>query len=438
MSNLLIIIVIIKLISFEILIFSIVLIMRKALKEKKTFVDSSILYIKENFGRINSIVAPTRGGKSCFMSALAHSQDVIIRQDLNDRLDVIINTLYYLDFNKINSFLDSIYIYNNDYHLAYELLLEYINEKNYVYFDFINIKSLNKMIEEYSEWYYHLNYRGTFMMCKGISIFDRNNGEPAKLLMEETLNIKEVVNTHIYYDPRCTIYVEDELSVTDSNSKSYDKDAKDTGKKEKKIFLGQTSKETSYYNSSKQTAADEIVTTRRLTNVVYVPTSCNEIAYDFPRLQRFLDLYLKIRYFFFKLKFIYIIRPSKRRKKIEEKMLSNRCGFKKSVALVEQVKSWCRSEGLLVHRGILFDNDPLNGKLKIKDDTVILPLPLIWSWGAYQTHEYSDLQELLESMSEVKIDDILSTARISNGYLTYQKLKWVVEKEDLNSKENNF
>ena len=123
---------------------------------------------------------------------------------------------------------------------------------------------------------------------------------------------------------------------------------------------------------------------------------------------------------------------------MDEKMLSNNCGFRKAVAFVEEVKSWCRSEGLLIHRGVLFDNDPLNGKLKMKDENVVLPLPLTWSWGAYQTHEYADLQELLESMSEVKIDEILSTARISNGYLTYEKLKWVVEKDDSNKKENDF
>ena len=274
------------------------------------------------------------------------------------------------------------------------------------------------------------------MLCKGISIFDRNNGQPAKLLMEETLEIKSICDTGLHYDPRCSIYNEDELSVTDSNIKSHDKEAKDTGKKEKKIFLGQMSKETSYFNSAKQAAADEIITTRRLTNVVYVPTSCKEIVYDFPRLQRILDIYIKIRYFFFRLKYIYIIIPSRRRKKIEEKMLSNKCGFKKALSKIENVKAWCRSEGLLVHRGILFDNDPVNNKLKIKDENVVLPLPLTWSWGAYQTHEYADLQEFLESMSKVKIDEIINTARISNDTLTYEKLKWVVEKQ--NSKESDF
>ena len=125
-----------------------------------------------------------------------------------------------------------------------------------------------------------------------------------------------------------------------------------------------------------------------------------------------------------------------KRRMIENKMLSNKCGFKKALSKVENIKNWCKSKGLLVHRGILFENDPLNNKLKMKDEEVVLTFPVTWSWGAYRTHEYADLQEFMESMSKVKIDEIINTARISNDTLTYEKLKWVVERKE--DQEENF
>lgn len=429
------IIIIFKLLSFELLFLILIGRLKKDIADKNKLINMSISYVKHNFGRLNNIVAATRGGKSVFLTGLSHCQTIIIDIDLKERLTKIVNTLDKLDFRKINHFLDAVYSYSSDYNLAYQLLLEYIDKNNYIYFDYINVKSYDEMIKEYAEWYYQLYYRGSYMLCKGISIFDRIKCCPAKLLIDETLRLKEVSKTGIYYIQRCSIINEDEISVTDSNTNSFSTEEKTSGKKEFKIFLGQASKETSYFNSCKQTQADEIVTTRRLTNTVYVPTSCKEIIYAFPRIQKLLDFYLAIKYFFYKFKYIYIIFPSIRHRKMEEDMLSNKCSFKKALSKVDNIKNWCNSEGILVHRGILFDNDPINNKLKIIDDDVVLMFPLIWSWGAYRTHEYADLQEFMEDMSDIKINQIVDTARISNDSLTFEKLKWLVEKKE---EDNEF
>lgn len=409
-----------------IIIYSLIKNFNKKLDEKEFAVRCSDYYIENNFGLMNDIVGPVKSGKSSFLSSLDASCVRIIKRKLNERLENIKNDLYYLDFNLVNNLLNNVYSFTNDVEYAATCLLKEVNVKSYVIHDFVNVKVSDKLIHDYAEYYYHLYFKRCYVYTRGISIYDRENDCPSKVLLKETLRLKEIKNSHIYYGGMAVVFSEDEKSASDSNIKSNDKKEKDSGMKETKIFWGHTGKELSYYNTTKQIYADEIISTRRLSIATYECIRAKEKLYNYPKLQKFMDFYLRIRYKLFNLRFLLVIGRKRKARLMEQKYNSKKCGYRKAVAHVQLVKNWCDSKGLLKHEGRLYKYDVVDGKLKLVDDHVELLLPYAQGRGTYNQYEFHCLNDKLKSMSNITEDEIPFTQRFGHD-LDDVKLEFLEE-----------
>ncbi len=423
----------VKVLLLLILIYSSIIKYNKELEAKDYEIAKSDYYIENNFGIMNDIVGPVKSGKSSFLSALNESCIRVIRRKLNERLESIKNDLSYLDYNQVNNFLNNAYSYTNDIELVAASLYKEVNMKSYILHDFVNVKISDNLIHDYAEYYWHLYFKDCYIFTRGISLYDRVNDCPSKVLMEETLRLKEIKNSHIYYGGIAVVFSEDEKSASDSNIKSNNAKEKDSGMKETKIFFGHIGKELSYYNTTKQIYADEIITTRRLSIATYECIRAKVKLFNYPRLQRFLDFYLRIKYKLFNLKFILIIGKKRKARKKDLAYNSKKCGYRKAVAFVQRVKNWCDSKGLLVHEGRLYKYDVVEGKLKLVDEDVKLLLPYIESRGTYDCYEFHCLDDKLKAMSSVTANDIPFTQRFGHD-LDDLKIKFlndsIASKED--------
>ena len=402
----------IKTLILLIFIYSLIIEHDKEVEAREYEIAKSDWYIEENFGIMNDIVGRVKSGKSSFLSALDEACIRIIKRKLNERLEAIKNDLYYLDYNQVNNFLNNAFSCTNDIELVANSLYKEIDMKSYVLHDFVNVKVSNNLLHDYVEYYWHLYYKDCYLFTRGISLYDRVNDCPSKVLKKETLRLKEVKNSHIYYGGIAVVFSEDEKSASDSNIKSNNAKEKDSGTKETKIFFGHIGKELSYYNTTKQIYADEIITTRRLSIATYECIRAKVKLYNYPRLQRFLDFYLRIRYKLFNLRFIFTIGQKSRKKDLAYN--SKKCGYRKAVAFVQRVKNWCDSKGLLVHEGRLYKYDVVEGKLKLVDEDVKLLLPYTESRGTYDCYEFHCLDDKLKAMSSVTADNIPFTQRFGH------------------------
>lgn len=428
----------IKCISFLILIYSCLFRFDKKIKEKNSYIASSDDFVDNDMGCMNTIVGGVKKGKSSFLVGLTGSCIRIIQNKLNERMEQIKNDLYYLNFNEINRFLENAYSYTLDTEQVGDNLFKAVGIGNYVYHDFINIKFSEDLIKNYAKYYYHLYIKNSYVYSRGISLYDRVNNSPSKRLPEAALRIKEVKDSKCFpLDEMAIVVAEDEKSVTDGNNKSNSKVEKESGAKELKIFWGHTTEETGFWNTTKQIEVDEIVTTRRLSIACWETIRAKKKAYNFPVLQHWLDIYLRFKYWLFKLRFCLVIGKERRARKMEERYNSPKCGFRKATAFVQKMKSWCDSQGLLIHEGNLYKYSVIDGKLKLVEEHVCLPLPYRESRGTYDCYEFKCVGKKLREMSEVKPEDVPFTTRFGNRF-NEEKTKFLFEnssKEKDSSKE---
>lgn len=410
-----------------ILIYGIIARLNKKLKEKNELIYASDSFVEEELGSINSIVGKVKSGKSSFLSALSMSQSRVISRTLDNRLEQIKNDLYYLNFNEINRFLDNAYSYTIDTNLVGNELFKTIGIGKYIMHDFVNIKMSEDLVKKYAKYYYHLNIKDCYIFTMGISIYDRVNNSPSKIIPDEALRIKEVKDTKKFpFDECAFVLSEDEKSVKDGNTKSYSKAEKESGAKELKIFWGHTGEETTYWNTTKQIMVDEIVTTRRLSIACWETIRGKMKLYNFPFIQRMLDIYLRIHYWFFKLRFIFVIGKERKARKMDTRYNSPKCRFRKARAFVQKMKFWCDSQGLLVHEGNLYKYSVIDGGLKLEAENVKLAFPYRESRGTYNCYEFKCVGDKLREMSEIKSTDIPYSCRFGTK-LDEEKTKFLFE-----------
>ena len=430
------ILILIKLLLTIIFIYSLTFKVIHEIDLKNNQIRASDNWVKNNIGRITSIVGRVKTGKSSFLCAVMHSATRIIKDDLSARIESIKSDLYFLDFNEVDEFLINQYLLTSDTELVGENLYNEFHLKNYLLHDFVNVKISKKLLMDYAKYFYHLNIKNCYMFTKGISLYDRENNSPSKYIFDETLEIKKVKDTHIYYNQIASVIGEDEKSVRDSNTKSNDKESKESGTKEFKIFYGHITRELGYYFTTKQIEVDEIVTTRRLNMTTYETKRAVEKIYNFPTIQKACDFLVKIRYFFFRIPYLFVIGKERKARKMNFKYNSCRCRFRKFVSKIDQIKNWCDSQGLLVHEGNLYVYSPVSCKLELINDDVCLPLPYRESRGVYNCYEFECVQDELEKLSNVRSDEIPFTERFGKG-LDNEKVSFLYESGKKNI-ENDF
>lgn len=412
LSQIIKIIIVVRSIINIIFIWSIVFKIRKARKERAKLIIESDIFVEEEFGDVNGLVGHRGTGKTTLMSGIAHSQLRTILSELENRLNKIIVNLPNMDFNKLNLFLESSYELGLSIKECSESIMN--NYNNYIYHDYINVLTLESMISDYCEYYFNLYFRDCYMYTKGVSFYDRISQSRSKELLDDTLKLKSADKNHTFYPFRASIFNVDEISVSDSNSKSFDKEAKEDGSKEFQIFFRQMMKGLSRYNTTKQIAADEIVTTRRLTVCTWECLGSKDVIYNFPKVQRFLDLILKIRYKLFAFRWFYIPIRSIRQNKMDSKYYSGNCKFRQFEYKINNFKNWLNSKGLLVHTGRLYKYNVVTNKLELVFDNVKLFFPITECWGTYNTNEYSCLYDYLIEKSNLKESDVRYTSRLGN------------------------
>lgn len=423
-----------------ILIYGIIARLNKKLKEKNSLVRESDDFVDDELGSMNSIVGKVKTGKSSFLSALSMSETRIIGRRLESKLDQIKNDLYYLNFNEINRFLDNAYSYTLDTKLVGNQLFDAVGIGKYIIHDFVNIKMSEDLIKNYAKYYYHLYIKECYIFTIGISIYDRVNNSPSKIIPDEALRIKEMKEHKKFPFEECAyVFSEDEKSVKDGNTKSNSKVEKESGAKELKIFWGHIGEETTYWNTTKQIQVDEIITTRRLSIACWETIRAKIKLYNFPFLQRMLDIYLKIHYWFFKIRFIFVIGKERKARKMDTRYNSPKCRFRKATAFVQKMKLWCDSQGLLVHEGNLYKYNVIDGGLKLEAEGVKLAFPYRESRGTYNCYEFKCVGDKLRSMSEVTSSDIPYSCRYGNK-LDEEKVKFLFEtsKEEKSKKESSI
>lgn len=351
------------------------------------------------------IIAMIRKGKSSFMKGLVHCIESYFMMKIQEEMQECKTILHYLDFNYIDNYcyqefskLKSISFY--DRKRVFFELIDYFNMPDGIYNDFINNKSLYKIFYRYIDDFYILNFRKCFVIAKN-SMYSFITRNFCAYLLDETLDIKEVINNNCYYLERYLCVCYDEKSLDRGNLKSLLKTIeRDKGRKELTALCGQIFEETTYFISIKQDSQDEEITERRLcvSNLLIKKRKITNNFYfilAFLRFKRFISLGLSNLHFRFSIRL---------KKKYGDVYTYNNSGESKYRLKELQCKhliDYVRSQGVVHYLMHNYNsaNDVGKKDVELYEEMKFL-FPLKYCIGSYDTHEYSFLNEKLQSMSK--------------------------------------
>lgn len=368
---------------------------------ERTFYNTAAL------GYLISIDAPIRKGKSSLGNGLIHNLEIIKQNQCYQELTDIASKLYFIDFNRLDHFIMS-YLLGTKLTVKQVLdlvILEFKIEDGVVN-NWINNVTVYQLLARYIDDFRILYVRRRYVASKTY-LYSYVTNTNAKLLYDETMQIKKIQNHKTFYLERYMIVFNDELNLNNSNKLSNSKEVFEQGRKEFRTLFGQMFEETTHFIQCKQVSMDEIASERRLLQSnLYI------------RDKRFVNRYaglgkliLKLKSFKYSLlKFKFLLKKIFVKKywglSYEEYFLSS-YKDRKEMSLFDGMNDLLKAQQNLKFYIHDYNNAENVGKVDEKYyESYSLTFPIKYTFGVNKTHEYSFLRELLQNESEITLDEV--------------------------------
>ncbi len=389
---------------------SILIILYLVIKFRKKLNDYNLekteYWVKNNLKYLVSVFANVRAGKTSTVNGLVHVKERELYETCLNQMLETIDFLPHVDFFKLNQALDEICVSDDSFYQEWHNMtvraFELCNIKDGIVNDFINCKSVFEIIYKYIECYYVVMYRGIYVYSKNWR-YSFASGMHSRYLSDNTMNIKDVCNTHEFYLRNWSVVMEDELSLIRGKILSTSKTAKDTGKKELKALWGQIFEETVFYFSIKQRNDDEISSDRALyTN--YLSIEKRKVITDYSFFIRYFEFrkkLLELRYrfcYFFKSNIIRSVK--KEYGKFDSYKFTVRCKYRSKAKRFDNAIRFFKSLAVVKLKITEYERIEDVGK-NDSGETRVIYLALRETIGNYDTHDYRFVREMLEKMSNV-------------------------------------
>lgn len=417
----------IKLIVMFVFLVKIVYLMQKEIKGKEYLINDTYEKV-DKLGCVTSVNGKQRSGKTLTVVLLVHTKIILLQEKLQQRLDKIISCYVEFDFNVINETLDKYFESGINYSTEY-IYLEMFKGLKGVSFDFLNMRSVEKDLKDYIDFYYILNYRNNYILSN-FHIFCRITLTNSKFLDNDTLELKNLYKTMNYRLDRALIIVRGEMNVENGNVNSNNKEMKTSGIKELYSLIGNMYEELTSIITDKQINEDEFIGTRRLEVTRLDMNSCNEIIYNFDFLQKCIDKWLKFQYWLFTFKYKFIFSKRRRNEKIERSYLKANNRYRKKEFFWNGIKSFFNAQGLIVINVDITEN-------KKTTENVELVFPVKYGYGTYQTHDYTCVHQELSRISKTSFIESEDNIRFDSPQKIKQKCKFLYENREKEEKKEN-
>ena len=359
-----------------------------------------------SLGYLISIDAPIRKGKSSLGNGLIHNLEILKQNQCFQELNEIISKLYFINFAAVNDFIYPLLVSKYSVKDVLDLLVEKFQVRNGVVNNWINNITVYQLLARYIDDFRILNIRRRYVVSKTY-LYSYVTNTNAKLLYDETMQIKKVQTHKTFYLERYMILFNDELNLNNSNKLSNSKEVFEQGRKEFRTLFGQMFEETSHFIQCKQVSMDEIASERRLLQSnLYI------------RDKRFVNKYAKIGKLILKIK-AFIVCLYKIKFAFKKLFLKRFWGLTYEDYLISSIKDRRKlslydsmSDLLKAQQNLKFfihdyNNSENVGKVDDKYyEAYSLIFPIKFTFGVNKTHEYSFLRERLQNESIITLDDV--------------------------------
>ncbi|MGI6360247.1 MAG: hypothetical protein ACOX02_04345 [Acholeplasmatales bacterium] len=267
--------IIFSLIDILLLIYIIVIYLKRCFYHHRY---SQTLWIIDNFGYLISVSGKVKVGKSSFSNGLKHAYEELMISKLMKKIKDVKIKFYKTNFTLLDAFVfEKIICHLECYgrvrfkELAEMVIYEFKLNDKFVY-DYINVKSIFKLIVEYVEAFYYLNINFNFVQSK-TKTYSKITG---KFNLEHNIDSHKIFEAYVngtWSINRYTIELMDEAS--DEVEASIWRQMEDTGVKEFRRKYAHIFEETNRLISIKQDSSDEVKRLRTLyhnnLNVMHKP-----------------------------------------------------------------------------------------------------------------------------------------------------------------------
>ena len=391
--------------------------------------------INKNFKFIIMLEASIGGGKTSFLNGFSHMKTLSLTKKIDDDLYEIEKKLYEINYYKLRKEIDRFYSIGCSEEEIKEKILEikdFKNKFNKSFDDCVsNIPKLS-LLEAYIKAF-SAKLRNNYVMCN-YKLFNRITNTYNYALESDAFDIKDKNSQKKFFIPPYLVVVDDEKALSEfKNTES----AKELDKKGTDIIMRlfrQLQRETTYYISSTQNTSRIALLLRELANTYVLIEKFSIVGEQNCLANKYRIKEEKL----FNKMIKYSNKKFKHDEYKQEKYLLNNNKFKQEIFDLFKKQRQLYSSGFISYTVRVANKlDYLNDEDKSKQ--LKLTFPLTWCFGVYNTCEFSEFNDYLLSLSEIKSDSQLK--QISSLYekdeTRFEKLLQEKIKEDKKGKTKN-
>lgn len=354
--------------------------------------------INDEFQFIIMIEASIGGGKTSFLNGFSHMKTLSLMQMIKDDLYSIEKKIFNVNYYDLRAIIE------NCYNLGFsesEIKAKILVNENFAksfdasFDDHVSDIPKISLLESYIKAYVAL-LRNNYVMCN-YKLYSRITKRYNYTLEPNAFDIKEEATRKKFFLPPYLIIVDDEKALSDFKNTETPKDLDKKGTDIIMRLFRQLQRETTYYISSTQNTSRIALIIRELANT-YVQIQSLSIIGDQNHLA---NIYRKKEAKIFNKMLKFARKHFKDDKKQEEFLLSNN-EFKSKIFAIYDKQRELFSAGFLSYHVKIASKLDL---LKEKDCRELkLVFPLTWCFGVYNTCEYSEFNDFLMTLSNIKSD----------------------------------
>lgn len=397
-----------------------------------------------------SLSGKVRVGKGVMASFILYEREQYNIELATNKMQEIKDYLYYINFDDVNLII-------NDFEIKYGILFRDIDIivgkifvklkiKNGIFNNYIQNYTISDLIKSYVIAYYVIYVR-EYNVLSYTAQYSFVKNEFARLLTDDTFNLKEVKDTGIFYFEPYQLAFSDEKSITKGNILSTNLEEKNKGGKEFSALVGNAFEETFFNLTAKQISKDEISTERRLkTDNIFLKNK-GEIINPYYAYHKYVDKWLlKIESKYMKIYSKKSVNFEFRKTYISFnswiKDIKN-CDYYKECTEVKLIKKYLTTLGYIKQSvRNYYDEDKIGSNNEDDFTTMEFVMPIKYTWGASETHEFKIMIDELYKYSKTNSrvlpkntffkDDELR--KVFLKFLTENKNTKEVKKENTNNK----
>ncbi len=391
-----------------------------------------------------AIIGLPRSGKNVLANGLLYSKEQHLMQKAKDMLEEIKICLYFLDFDLVDLIIEDYKRKKNntvsyvDFKYIVGKIFHKFKINDGIFNNYIQNNKLSDLINNYVICYYTLYIRG-FNVLSYTYQYSFVSHTVARILMDDTFNLKEVVDNGIFYLEPFMLTFSDERSLTKSNLLSTSRKEKDKGGKEFACLVGNMFQETLFNLSLKQISSDEIANERRLkTDNLYIMGK-GEIKNSFYNLTFEVDKMIQ------KLNKRYIKRFKRKSyndefkaKYISFKSWTNDllvCDYKKEFMQLHLLKKYITTLGYIKTKVRNYYKEEDVGSANVNSYyDMEFTYPIWCSWGANDTHEFKLVLDELYKHSKVKAMNVPKNSMFKTYEVKSSMVSFLYKRSEENEK----